>query len=262
MYLEKINGPKDVKKLKVSELQTLADEVRSATINKISKAGGHCGPNLGVVEMTVALHYVFDSPSDKIVYDVSHQCYPHKILTGRKQAYLEDGHYKDVTGYTNPNESEHDHFIVGHTSTSISLALGLAKGRDVNGKKENIIALIGDGSLTGGQALEGLDYAGEYDKNLIIIVNDNEQSIAENHGGIYKTLKTLRDTNGESENNVFKSFGLDYKYLADGHDIEKLVELFNSVKDIDHPIVLHIHIPAFRKLRNSPSPYNHQTLEI
>ena len=241
MYLEKINGPKDVKKLKISELQTLANEVRSAAINKISKAGGHCGPNLGVVEMTVALHYVFDSPSDKIVYDVSHQCYPHKILTGRKQAYLEDGHYKDVTGYTNPNESEHDHFIVGHTSTSISLALGLAKGRDVNGKKENIIALIGDGSLTGGQALEGLDYAGEYDKNLIIIVNDNEQSIAENHGGIYKTLKTLRDTNGESENNVFKSFGLDYKYLADGHDIEKLVELFNSVKDIDHPIVLHIH---------------------
>lgn len=241
MYLEKINGPEDIKKLNIEQLKELATETREALIYKISNAGGHKGPNLGVVEMTTALHYVFSSPKDKFVFDVSHQCYPHKILTGRKEAFLDSKHFKDVTGYTNPEESEHDFFIVGHTSTSISLALGLAKGRDLNGKQENIIAIIGDGSLSGGEALEGLDTAGEYDKNLIIIVNDNDQSIAENHGGIYKNLKELRETNGASENNLFKAFGLDYRYLEDGHDIEKLIELFESVKDINHPVVLHIH---------------------
>ena len=241
MYLEKINGPEDIKKLKVEELQGLADETRKALLNKISHVGGHNGPNLGMVEMTVAMHYVFNSPKDKIVYDVSHQCYPHKILTGRKEAYMDPKHFGDVTGYTNPLESEHDFFTVGHTSTSISLALGLAKGRDVNKKDENIIAVIGDGSLSGGEALEGLDYAGEYNRNLIIIVNDNDQSIAENHGGIYKNLKELRETKGTSSNNMFKAFGLDYKYLDDGHDIKLLVELFESIKNIDHPIVLHIH---------------------
>ena len=241
MYLEKVNGPEDIKKLKLDELKGLADETRAALINKISNAGGHKGPNLGMVEVTVALHYVFESPKDKIVYDVSHQSYPHKILTGRKQAFLDPEHFKDVTGYTNPKESEHDFFTVGHTSTSVSLALGLAKGRDLNKTNENIIAVIGDGSLSGGEALEALDYAGEYKNNLIIIVNDNDQSIAENHGGMYKTLRELRQTNGTSQNNIFKSFGLDYRYLDDGHDINKLVELFNSVKNIDHPIVLHIH---------------------
>ena len=241
MYLEKINGPEDIKKLNIEELKILAGETRDALINKISNAGGHNGPNLGMVEMTVALHYVFNSPDDKIVFDVSHQCYPHKILTGRKEAFLDYNHFNDVTGYTNPLESKHDIFTVGHTSTSISLALGLAKGRDLNNKKENIIAVIGDGSLSGGEALEGLDYAGEYNKNLIIIVNDNDQSIADNHGGIYKTLKKLRDTNGNAEDNLFKSFGLEYIYLDDGHDIEKLIRLFEKVKDIDHPIVLHIH---------------------
>lgn len=241
MFLEKINSPSDIKNLQVSELKTLADETRSALINKISKAGGHIGPNLGVVELTVALHYVFDSPKDKIVFDVSHQCYPHKILTGRKEAFLEEAHFHDVTGYTNPLESEHDHFIVGHTSTSVSLALGMAKARDLKKSGENIIALIGDGSISGGEALEALDYAGEYDKNLIIIANDNDQSIAENHGGLYKSLKELRKSNGKAANNIFKSFGLDYRYLDDGHDTEKLVELFESVKNIDHPVVLHIH---------------------
>lgn len=241
MYLENINGPADIKNLEVSQLRTLADETRAALINKISKAGGHQGPNLGVVELTVAFHYVFDSPKDKIVFDVSHQCYPHKILTGRKEAFLDEAHFHDVTGYTNPNESEHDMFIVGHTSTSVSLALGLAKGRDLNKHSENIIALIGDGSLSGGEALEALDYAGEYDKNLIIIVNDNDQSIAENHGGLYKTLKKLRESNGTAEDNIFRAMGLDYRYLDDGHDTAKLVELFESVKDIDHPVVLHIH---------------------
>lgn len=241
MYLENINGPEDVKKLKREELQTLADETRAALIHRISNAGGHQGPNLGVVEMTVALHYVFDSPKDKIVWDISHQSYPHKILTGRKEAYLDAAHFGDVTGYTNPKESAHDFFTIGHTSTSVSLALGLAKGRDVCGTNENIIAVIGDGSLSGGEALEGLDYAGEYNKNLIIIINDNDQSIAENHGGIYKTLKELRESNGESTRNPFKGFGLDYRYLEDGHDVVKLVEFFESIKDIDHPIVLHIH---------------------
>lgn len=241
MYLEKINGPEDLKKLSREELTPLADEVRKALINKISNAGGHNGPNLGMVEMTVALHYVFDSPKDKFVFDVSHQCYPHKILTGRKQAFLDKEHFKDVTGYTNPLESEHDMFTIGHTSTSVSLALGLAKGRDLTKKDENIIAIIGDGSLSGGEALEAIDYAGEYDKNLIIVVNDNDQSIAENHGGLYKSLKALRETNGESSNNIFTGFGLDYRYLEEGHDVKKLVELFESVKGIDHPIVLHIH---------------------
>lgn len=241
MYLETINEPKDIKKLSLEQLVSLANETRDALINKISKAGGHNGPNLGVVEMTVALHYVFDSPKDKFVFDVSHQSYPHKILTGRKEAFLDEEHFHDVTGYTNPKESEHDFFTIGHTSTSISLALGLAKGRDLNKAKENIIAIIGDGSLSGGEALEALDYAGEYKNNLIILVNDNDQSIAENHGGIYKNLRELRESNGESQNNLFKSFGLDYRYLEDGHDINKLVELFESVKDIDHPVVLHIH---------------------
>lgn len=241
MYLENINEPKDLKKVEEKALTVVAEEVRAALINKISKAGGHIGPNLGMVEMTVALHYVFDSPKDKIVFDVSHQCYPHKILTGRKEAFLDELHFHDVTGYTNPLESEHDYFTVGHTSTSVSLALGLAKGRDLKKENENIIAVIGDGSLSGGEALEALDYAGEYDKNLIIIVNDNDQSIAENHGGLYKSLKELRESNGQCDNNIFTAFGLDYRYLEDGHDIEQLVALFASVKGLEHPIVLHIH---------------------
>lgn len=249
MFLENISSPTDVKKLKIEDLKTLADETRAAVINKISNAGGHQGPNLGIVEVTVAFHYVFDSPRDKIVFDVSHQCYPHKILTGRKEAYLYSAHFKDVTGYTNPLESPHDHFTVGHTSTSVSLALGLAYGRDAVGEKYNVVALIGDGSLSGGEALEGLDSAGEYKKNMIIIVNDNEQSIAENHGGLYKSLKALRESNGQAENNIFKAFGLDYRYLDSGHDTTALVELFKSVKDIDHPVVLHIHTTKGKGLK-------------
>lgn len=241
MYLENINGPEDIKKLKVEELKVLANETRAALINKISQVGGHQGPNLGIVEVTVAMHYVFNSPKDKIIYDVSHQCYPHKILTGRKEAFLNSEHFHDVTGYTNPLESEHDLFTVGHTSTSVSLALGIAKGRDLNKGSENVIALIGDGSLSGGEALEAIDYAGEYDKNLIIIVNDNDQSIAENHGGLYKNLKELRENNGKAQNNIFKSMGLDYIYVEEGHNVQKLVEVFEKVKDIDHPVVVHIH---------------------
>ena len=237
MYLEKINGPEDIKKLKKEQLQTLADETINALINKISNVSEHSAPNLGVVELTIAMHYV----KDKIVFDVSHQSYPHKTLTGRKQAFMDSNHFGDVTGYTNPLESEHDLFTIGHTSTSVSLALGLAKGRDLKKTNENVIAIIGDGSLSGGEALEALDYAVEYKNNLIIIVNDNDQSISENHGGIYKTLKELRENNGESNHNMFKAFGLEYKYLDDGHNIEKLIELFESVKGINHPVVLHIH---------------------
>ena len=263
--LNTINGPKDIKKLSVEQLPQLADETRSALINRISNIGGHNGPNLGIVETTVALHYVFDSPKDKLVFDVSHQCYPHKILTGRKEAYIDPAHFFDVTGYTNPLESEHDVFTIGHTSTSVSLALGLAKARDLRKADENIIAVIGDGSLSGGEALEALDYAGEYQGNLIIIANDNDQSIAENHGGLYKSLKALRESNGKSENNIFKGFGLDYRYLEDGHDTKKLVELFESVKGIDHPVVLHIHTikgkglafaEANREMWHAGGPFN------
>lgn len=241
MYLEHVNSPKDIKKLRMEDLEVLAAETREALINKLSNTGGHVASNLGVVELTVALHYVFDSPRDKIVWDVSHQCYPHKILTGRKAAYLDPAHFRDVTGFTNPKESEHDLFTIGHTATSVSLALGLAKGRDVRGTHENVIAVIGDGSLSGGEAYEGLNYAGEYGKNLIVVLNDNEQSVAENHGGLYAGLRKLRESGGAHPDNLFKALGLDYRYLEAGHDTKQLALLFESVRDIDHPIVLHIH---------------------
>ena len=240
MYLEKINSPEDVKKLNIEEMKVLAQEIREAIITRDAKHGGHFGPNLGIVEATIALHYVFNSPKDKFVFDVSHQSYPHKMLTGRRQAFTDEAHYDDVTGYSNQNESEHDHFILGHTSTSISLALGLAKARDVKEEKENIVAIIGDGSLSGGEALEGLDFAGELKSNLIIIANDNDMSIAENHGGLYKNLKLLRETDGKAEINLFKAMGLDYIFVKDGNNLKELIEVFKKVKDINHPIVVHI----------------------
>lgn len=240
MYLEKINGPEDVKKLTDDEMIKLAAEMRSALLKRASIHGGHFGPNFGMVEATIALHYVFDSPKDKIVYDVSHQTYPHKMLTGRKDAYLYQDKYNDVSGYSNPHESEHDFFTIGHTSTSISLASGLAKARNLKGEDGNVIAVIGDGSLSGGEALEGLDYAVELDGNFIIVVNDNDMSIAENHGGMYKNLKKLRDTDGKAECNLFKAMGLDYVYVKEGNNLEELIKTLSKVKDIDHPIVVHI----------------------
>lgn len=241
MYLEKINGPADIKKLSIEQLNVLADETRHYLVEKVSAHGGHVGPNLGMVEATVALHYVFNSPVDKIVFDVSHQSYPHKILTGRKEAFMDAAHYDDVSGYSEPSESEHDHFVIGHTSTSISLACGLVKGRDLAGGKENVIAVIGDGSLSGGEALEGLNVAGsELNSNFIIIVNDNQMSIAENHGGLYKNLQLLRETNGKAETNLFKAMGLDYLYVADGNNVASLIEAFQKVKDTDKPVVVHI----------------------
>ena len=242
MYLEKINLPEDVKKLNIEEMKVLAQEIREVIITRDAKHGGHFGPNLGIVEATIALHYVFNSPKDKFVFDVSHQSYPHKMLTGRRQAFTDETHYDDVTGYSNQNESEHDYFILGHTSTSISLALGLAKARDVKEEKGNIVAIIGDGSLSGGEALEGLDFAGgELKSNFIIVANDNDMSIAENHGGLYKNLKLLRETDGKAETNLFKAMGLDYIFVKDGNSLEELIEVFKKVKDINHPIVVHIH---------------------
>lgn len=240
MYLEKINGPEDVKKLTTDEMTKLAAEMRDALLKRASIHGGHFGPNFGMVEATIALHYVFESPKDKIVYDVSHQTYPHKMLTGRKDAYLYEEHYDDVSGYSNPNESEHDFFTVGHTSTSVSLACGLAKARDLKGDAGNVIAVIGDGSLSGGEALEGIDFASELNGNLIIVVNDNDMSIAENHGGLYQNLKLLRDTDGKAECNLFKAMGLDYVYVNEGNNIKALIDAFNSVKDSTKPVVVHI----------------------
>ncbi len=239
--LDKVNSPKDLKQLSFEEMNELSDEMRKLIIKKVNTTGGHLGPNLGIIEATVALHYVFNSPVDKFVFDVSHQCYPHKILTGRKEGFTDTDKYLKYTGYTAPEESPHDLFKVGHTSTSVSLATGLAKGRDLKGGNENIIALIGDGSLSGGEAYEGLNNAAVLNSNIIIIVNDNDMSIAENQGGLYANLKLLRDTDGKAENNFFKALGFEYHYVADGHNIKKLVETFEKVKNINHPTIIHIH---------------------
>lgn len=241
MYIEQIESPLDLKKLSVKECQKLAEEIRKLLIEKASEYGGHLASNLGLVDATIALHYVFDSPKDKIIFDVSHQCYTHKILTGRKIGFIDREQYGKYTGYTTPEESEHDFFRVGHTATSISLACGLAKARDLQRGKDNVIAIIGDGSLSGGEALEGLDYGGsELNSNLIVIFNDNQMSIAENHGGLYKGLKKLRQSMGKCEENIFKAFGYDYRFLEDGNNIEDLIKVMQEVKDIDHPIVIHI----------------------
>lgn len=241
MYIEQINSPKDLKQLTAEQMTVLAGEIRQALLNRLSTCGGHIGPNLGMVEATIALHFVFDSPKDKLVFDVSHQCYTHKILTGRKEAFLDPAKYASVSGYTNPHESEHDFFIIGHTSTSVSLACGLAKARDLKHDSENVIAVIGDGSLSGGEAYEGLSNAAELGTNLIIVVNDNDMSIAENHGGLYGNLRQLRESKGEAPCNFFKSLGLDYLYVDEGNDISALIAAFRQVKDASHPVVVHIH---------------------
>lgn len=243
MYIEKIKSPAELKQLNIEALKVVADETRQAVLNRVSKHGGHVGPNLGFVEATVALHYVFDTPKDKLVFDVSHQSYPHKVLTGRASGFLGNvDEMNAISGYSSPTECpEYDNFEVGHTSTSVSLATGLQKARDIKGTKENIIAVIGDGSLSGGEAFEGLDEASELGTGIIIIVNDNEMSIAEPHGGIYKNLRDLRESNGQCNHNWFKAWGFEYKYLEEGNDVEKLIEVFRSVKDTNKPTVVHIH---------------------
>ncbi|MDO4340922.1 MAG: 1-deoxy-D-xylulose-5-phosphate synthase, partial [Eubacteriales bacterium] len=238
--LDNINTPKDLKALSRGELTALCTEIRELMLKRLSMTGGHVGSNLAVIEATVALHFVFDSPTDKIIFDVSHQCYTHKLLTGRKAAYTDSTEFSSVSGFTNPAESEHDIFSVGHTSTAVSLACGLAKGRDVTGGKENIIAFVGDGALSGGEAFEGLNNAASLGSNLIIVVNDNDMSIAENHGGIYQNLQLLRNTNGKSPCNFFRSLGFDYLFVRDGNDLTEIMDALKKVKDIDHPIIIHM----------------------
>lgn len=241
MVLDKINTPEDLRGLSAEEMNLLSAEIRDLILKKVNTTGGHLGPNLGMVEATIALHRVFNSPVDKFVFDVSHQCYPHKILTGRKEGFTNPAKYHTYTGYTAPEESAHDLFKVGHTSTSVSLACGLAKARDLIGGKENVVAIIGDGSLTGGEALEGLNNAAVLGSNIIIVVNDNDMSIAENHGGLYSNLKLLRDTKGQAENNFFKTLGFDYYYIDNGHDFNELISVFDRLKDADHPVLVHMH---------------------
>ena len=241
MVLDKINTPEDLRGLSAEEMNLLSAEIRDLILKKVNTTGGHLGPNLGMVEATIALHRVFNSPVDKFVFDVSHQCYPHKILTGRKEGFTNPAKYHTYTGYTAPEESAHDLFKVGHTSTSVSLACGLAKARDLIGGKENVVAIIGDGSLTGGEALEGLNNAAVLGSNIIIVVNDNDMSIAENHGDLYSNLKLLRDTKGQAENNFFKTLGFDYYYIDNGHDFNELISVFDRVKDADHPVLVHMH---------------------
>lgn len=238
--LSQIKSPEDIRKMDIKELTQLAAEMRKTLLTKLSTHGGHVGPNLGMIEAVIALHYVFDTPEDKIVFDVSHQTYPHKMITGRMEAFTDPAHYDDVTGYTNPSESEYDLYSLGHTSSAVALAAGLAKARDLSGAKENVIAVIGDGSLSGGVAFEGLDYGATLDSNFIIVVNDNQMSIAENHGGIYADLAMLRDSNGEGEPNLFRAMGYDYRYVNYGNDLKSLIEMFREVKDTDHPIVVHL----------------------
>lgn len=238
--LSTIKTPADIRKMDIDHLTSLAAEMREALLNKLSAHGGHIGPNLGMVEAVIAMHYVFDTPDDKIVFDVSHQTYPHKMITGRMEAFTDPAHYDDVTGYTNPAESEYDLYSLGHTSSAVALAAGLAKARDLQGGKENVIAVIGDGSLSGGVAFEGLDYGATLGTNFIVIVNDNQMSIAENHGGIYADLRLLRHTNGTAEPNLFRAMGYSYRYVNYGNDLKSLIDMFSSVKNIDHPVVVHI----------------------
>lgn len=241
MILEKINSPKDIKNLSQAEMEILSEEIREGIIKRVNIIGGHLGPDLGIVEATIAMHYVFDSPKDKFVFDVSHQIYPHKMITGRKEGFLNPEFYSKISGYSNPAESIHDNFIIGHTSTSISLATGLAKSRDLKNEKYNVIALIGDGSLSGGEAYEGLNNASILNSNIIIIVNDNEMSIAQNQGGIYKNLELLRKTKGKAENNVFRALGFEYLYVEEGNNILDLIQAFKETKGTQKPTIIHIH---------------------
>lgn len=242
MLIENIKSPADIKNLPAEKLRLLAAEIRGGILKRDSMIGGHVGPNLGFVEATIALHYVFNMPEDKIVFDVSHQIYPHKMLTGRAYGFIDSTRMAEVSGYSSPAESpEYDCFEIGHTSTSVALATGLQKARDILGGKENVVAVIGDGSLSGGEAFEGFDMAAELGTNIIIVVNDNEMSIAENHGGLYRNLKLLRETNGEAELNIFKAMGFEYRYVEQGNNIETLIEAFKAVKDTPHPTVVHIH---------------------
>ena len=260
MLLTQTTTPEDVKALDRAELPLLCGEIRHAILESSAAVGGHVAPNLGVVELTVALHRVFNSPTDKIVFDVSHQTYAHKALTGRAYTYIDPNRFGEASGFANPDESEHDLFAMGHTSTSVSLGCGLAHARDLAGDAYNVITIIGDGSLSGGLAFEGFNNAAELDSNLIIIVNDNDQSIAENHGGLYRNLAELRASNGTAQSNIFRAMGLDYRYLDAGNDALALVDTLRELRDIDHPIVLHISTAkgkGFEPAQSDPERWHH-----
>lgn len=260
MYLERTSSPADVRALPASCLEALCDEIRAAIVRSSAAAGGHVASNLAVVELTVALHRVFETPRDKLVFDVSHQTYAHKMLTGRAQPFLDPTRRGEVSGFANPAESEHDLFSMGHTSTSVSLACGLARARDLAGETYDVVAVIGDGSLSGGLAFEGIDNAAELHSGLIIVVNDNEWSIAPNHGGIYRNLAELRATHGACERNIFRDLGLDYRYLEDGHDVAALEAALSELKGIDHPVVLHVHTEkghGFAPASTDPERWHH-----
>lgn len=260
MLLTQTTTPEDVKALNRAELPQLCDEIRHAILESSAAVGGHVAPNLGVVELTVALHRVFNSPIDKIVFDVSHQTYAHKALTGRAYTYIDSKRFGEASGFANPDESEHDLFAMGHTSTSVSLGCGLAHARDLAGDTYNVITIIGDGSLSGGLAFEGFNNAAELDSNLIIIVNDNDQSIAENHGGLYRNLAELRASDGTCERNVFRAMGLDYRYLDAGNDVLALVDALQELRNIDRPIVLHVSTAkgkGFEPAQSDPERWHH-----
>lgn len=273
--LETINSPADVKALSLDELKQLAEEIRQFLISVISKTGGHLAPNLGVVELSLALHRVFSTPEDKIVFDVGHQSYIHKIITGRREQFPTLRQYGGLSGFPKRSESEHDAFGTGHSSTSISAALGMAVARDLQGKDYNVVAVIGDGSMTGGMAFEALNNAGTLHKKMIVVLNDNEMSISKNVGAMSEYLYQLRtgetynkikhDIEGWLKNmefgtdvlkairrlkgsvkylmvptSIFEELGFTYLGPVDGHDLQGLTEVLQAAKKIDGPVLVHV----------------------
>jgi 1-deoxy-D-xylulose-5-phosphate synthase len=272
MLLEKINSPDDLRKLDVSELPQLAQELRDFIINTVSKTGGHLASSLGVVELTIALHYVLNSPKDKIIWDVGHQAYPHKILTGRRDKFYTLRQYKGISGFPRREESVHDAFNTGHSSTSISAALGLAKARDLKKEKFNVVAVIGDGALTGGMAFEAINQLGYLGTKLIIILNDNRMSISMNVGALseythrIEKTKTYQDVKKDinlllekaadlkpelehlkehlkmvgTPGLVFEKLGINYIGPVDGHDIPSLIDSINKAVQANGPVMVHV----------------------
>lgn len=274
-FLDKINSPADVKKLSVPQLEQLAKEIRQLLISVISHTGGHLAPNLGVVELTLALHKVFNTPEDKIIFDVGHQAYIHKIITGRREQFPTLRQYGGLSGFPKRSESEHDAFGTGHSSTSISAALGMACARDLQGDDYNVVAVIGDGSMTGGMAFEALNNAGMLHKNMIVVLNDNEMSISKNVGAMSEYLYQLRtgetynkiknDIEGWLKNmefgsdvlkairrlkgsvkylmvptSIFEELGFTYLGPVDGHDMDGLLDVLQAAKKIDGPVMVHV----------------------
>ena len=293
--LETINKPQDLKKLSIEQMKVLAAEIRQLLIASVAKTGGHLAPSLGVVELTLVLHKIFNSPVDKIVWDVGHQAYVHKILTGRRDEFGTLRQFGGISGFPKPNESEHDSFGTGHSSTSISAALGMALARDIKGEKHDVLAVIGDGSLTGGQAYEALNHAGHSGTNMIVILNDNEMSIAKNVGAMSEYLSKMRtepkytkvkqDVDfllrripaiGESvaktvervkdslryllvPGMLFEELGFNYIGPIDGHNIELLTEVLEKAKRMQGPILIHVLTckgKGYKPAENNPGKFH------